>query len=400
MSSKSAVESMTRMETKNMTRRRFLAKVGAASSVAAIAPGAVADLAAKKSQIPLLPNAAELPSGGRPIKLFCCDLNFIAPKGDRVVMTPALPQDWAFLDPQEYFAWHRDFGVNIFFLQGYSYCGYAFYPTRLGPVAPGPGSELFPKLFKLAEKAGLPFSSYFTIGMDLCTSNIRFDWLVPTSRKYVEMGLLAPESPWTDLLCARITEFLRLYPVQWINFDCFNYGKYNSNDFPVQPSKFVKGPFKEIIGREMPEKAEEITPEESLKYKREIMARQFYRIREAVHKGNPETKCNFNVPFYKPAEPMWVDHPMLNECDQLLAESSDDIVEWLLKVRKPHQRVMTTIIGRPDEKGVCDPNTWKKWYEKGCDFFGYAHGTPPDFRPHHSLTAQVEIVRQAYHQMP
>ena len=388
------------MGTASMTRRRFLASVAAASSVALIDPRAVGNLAAKKSQIPLLPNAAELPSGGRPIKLFCCDLNFIAPKGPKIVMTPALPQDWAFLDPDEYFAWHRDFGVNIFFLQGYSYCGYAFYPTRLGPVAPGPGSELFPKLFKLAEKGGLPFSSYFSIGMDLCTSNIRFDWLVPTSRKYVEMGLLAPESPWTDLLCARITEFLRLYPVQWINFDCFNYGKFNCNDFPVQPSKYVKGPFKEIIGREMPEMAEEITPEESLKYKREIMARQFYRIREAVHQGNPETKANFNVPFYKPAEPMWVDHPMLNECDQLLAESSDEIVEWLLKVRKPHQRVMTTIIGRPDEKGVCDANTWKKWYEKGCDFFGYAHGTPPDFRPHHSLTAQVEIVRQAYHQMP
>jgi len=94
---------------------------------------------------------------------------------------------------------------------------------------------------------------------------------------------------------------------------------------------------------------------------------------------------------------MWVDHPMVNECDQLVAESSDDIVDWLLKIRKPHQRVMTTIIGRPNDKGVCDPNTWKKWYEAGCDFFGYAHGTPPDFRPH---PFPQSIVRQAYHQMP
>jgi len=389
----------------NLTRRRFLRKASWVSAVvvatARSATGAVVKAGApKEPQVPLLPNAKDLASGGRPIKIFCCDLNFIAPKGDRVLMTPAMPQDWAFIDPAEYFAWHRDFGVNTFFLQGYSYCGYAFYPTKLGPVAPGPGVDLFPRLFKLADKAGLPFSSYFCIGMDLCMSNIRFDWLVPTSRNFVEMGLLAPESPWTDLLCARITEFLRLYPVDWINFDCFNYGKYNSNDFHVQPSPFVRTPFKEIVGRDMPEKASDITPEESLKYKREIMARQFHRIREAMHRGNPGTKANFNVPFFKPAEPMWVDHPMVNECDQLVAESSDDIVDWLLKIRKPHQRVMTTIIGRPNDKGVCDPNTWKKWYEAGCDFFGYAHGTPPDFRPHPSLNQQVELVRQAYHQMP
>ncbi len=389
----------------DLTRRKFFEKVSLTAAGALVglnsAKGTTPQArGAQGPHVQLLPNAKDLASGGRPIKVFCCDLNFTAPKGPKVIMTPAMPQDWAYINPEEYFAWHRDLGVNTFFLQGYSYCGYAYYPTKLGPLAPGPGSELFPRLFKLAEKAGMPFCSYFSVGMDLVMSNIRFDWLVPTSRKYVEMGLLAPESPWTDLLCARITEFLRRYPVEWINFDCFNYGKYNSSDFAVQPSPFVKGPFKEIIGREIPEKASDITPEESLKYKREIMARQFYRLREAMHKGTPGTKANFNVPFFKPAEPMWVDHPMLNECDQLVAESSNEIVDWLLKIRKPQQRVMTVIVGRPDEKGLYDPASWRKWYEKGCDFFGYAHGTPPDFRPHPSLRAQVEVLRQAYHAMP
>ncbi len=393
------------MLNEHLDRRNFLKKASAVSAgVAATLGGSTGEAAplpaGKKTAIPLLPNASSLPSGGRPIKLFCCDLNFTAQKGPEPSPTPALPQDWAYLDPEEYFAWHRDFGVNIFFLQGYSWCGYAFYPTRLGPIAPGPGGELFPKIFKMARKAGLPFCGYFCIGCDLVVSNIRNEWTVPTSRTRMQQGLLAPESPWTDLLCARITEFLRLYPVEWINFDCFNYGRYNSNLFQVQPSPFVKGPFKEIIGRDMPEKAEEITPEENLKYKREIMARQFHRIQEAMHKGNPETKANFNVPFYKPEEPMWVDHPMLNECDQLVAESSDEVVSWLLKIRKPHQRVMMTIIGRPDKKGLCDPNTWKQWYEAGCDFFGYAHGIAPDFRPHPFLHDQVEVVRHAYAQMP
>jgi hypothetical protein len=393
------------MNDENQTRRKFLKKsswlaVGATATLNS-APGVSAETPIpQKSPVPLLPNAKDLPDGGKPIKLFCCDLNFIAPKGERVVMTAALPQDWAFINPEEYFAWHRDFGVNIFFLQGYSLWGYAYYPSKLGPVAPGPGRDLFPRLFKMAQKAGLPFCGYFCIAMDPCISNSRPNWLVPTTRNYNEVGFLAPESPWTDLLCARITEFLRLYPVEWINFDCFNYGKYDCNDFAVQPSPFVKNPFREIVGRDMPEKAAEISPAESLKYKREIMARQFYRIQEAMHKGNPGTKANFNVPFYRPAEPMWVDHPMVNDCDQLIAESSDAVVDWLLKIRKPKQRVMTTIIGRPDVKGLCDPNTWRIWYEAGCDFFGYAHGTPPDFRPHHSLREQVEIVRQAYRQIP
>jgi hypothetical protein len=38
--------------------------------------------------------------------------------------------------------------------------------------------------------------------------------------------------------------------------------------------------------------------------------------------------------------------------------------------------------------------------EAGCDFFGYAWGTPPDFRPHPAYAAAVDTVRQAFHQMP
>ena len=87
----------------------------------------------------------------------------------------------------------------------------------------------------------------------------------------------------------------------------------------------------------------------------------------------------FNVPYHRAKEELWVDHPMLKGSDGLFAESSDDVVGWLLEVRKPWQRVMTTIIGRGG--GLSDPNTWERWYRRGCDFFGYAWGTPPDFRP-------------------
>jgi hypothetical protein len=395
-----------------MDRRRFLQKaslasLGVAAGQTRLAQATATPRGAREQAAPL-PSPQELPNGGKPIKLFCCDLNWTYFDKPFRYMPPAAPQDWAFINPEEYFAWHKDFGVNIMFCQAYTFGGYAFYPTKLGPVAPGPGRNLFPELFRLSRKAGLPFCSYFCIGADLIMSNMRSNWLVPNSRTFGgdvpyhykdrPHGFFGPESPWTDLLCARVEEFLKLYPVEWINFDWFVYGGLESNGLPVQPAWFARGPFKEIIGRDMPDDAAKITPEESLKYKREVMARQFHRIREAMHKGNPGTKAFFNVPFRKPAEELWVNHPMLNESDMLVAESSDDVVPWLLQVRKPGQRVMTTIIGRLD--GVSNPSTWRRWYQAGCDFFGYAWGTPPDFRPHPSYAQGLEIIRQAYREMP
>lgn len=387
----------------DLNRREFLHKTsfGAAGLVASA--GQLSPAIDKSNRMASPPSAGPdqvkgLLSGGKPIKLFCCDLNWVRVDKPVRETPPASPQDWAFVNPREYFEWHRDFGVNVMFCQAYTFGGYAFYPTKLGPVAPGPGRDLFPELYKLSRKAHMPFHAYFCAGADLIMSNMRNSWVVPTSRNSAYWGFLAPESPWTDLLCSRVEEFLRLYPVEWIVFDWFVYGSLQSNGLPVQPAWFVKAPFKQIIGRDMPEVAARITPEESLKYKREVLARQFYRIREAVHKGNPSTKIYFNVPYRKPAEELWANHPMLNESDMLLAESSDDVVPWLLSICKSHQRVMTTIVGRQD--GVSNPDTWKRWFEAGCDFFGYAWGTPPDFRPHPDYLAGVEVVRKAYREMP
>ena len=43
--------------------------------------------------------------------------------------------------------------------------------------------------------------------------------------------------------------------------------------------------------------------------------------------------------------------------------------------------------------------SWREWDGKGCDFFGYAWGTPPDFRPHPRYAADIQIVRQAFQTM-
>lgn len=330
------------------------------------------------------------------IKCFCCDLNWARYDLPGSEVCPSAPQDWAFVVPAEYFSWHREFGNNVTFCQAYAFGGYAFYPTKLGPVAPGPGSELLPRLLDLSRRAGMPFWSYFCVGADLMVCNVRPGWVIPTSRSSAHHGFLAPESPWTDLLCERIREFLRAYPVDWILFDWFVYGSLKCDGFAVQPAWFARRPFEEITGRPMPGKAEEITPEEHVRYKREVLAWQFRRIRDAVKEESPATKIAFNVPYWRPEEALWDGHPMLNESDGLFAECSrEDVVEWLLRIRRSRQRVITTVIGRT-EKGECDPRSWRKWLERGCDFFGYAWGTPPDFRPHPSYREELDIVRRAF----
>ena len=116
-------------------------------------------------------------------------------------------------------------------------------------------------------------------------------------------------------------------------------------------------------------------------------------------KGTGYVRCKiiFNVPYWRVGEELWQDHPMLAESDGLFAESSNEVVGWLLKVRKPNQMVMTTIIGLGHNR--TDPNMWKKWHARGCDFFGYAWGTPPSFEPLAHYKKKLEITREAYRAM-
>jgi len=332
----------------------------------------------------------------KPTLLLMFDLNWSVHDAPHPFTGPSTPQDWAFIDPREYLDWHLEMGNNAIFLQAYTYGGYAFYPTRLGPVPPGPGRELLPRLYELAQEAGLPFWSYFCVGADVAMSAYRHDWVIPESRRNWWHGFLAPESPWADLFCARVEEFLEQFPVDWILFDWFCYGDLDSS-FHVQPAWFVKQPFREIIGREMPEDSSQITPEESLTYKREVLARFFARIRKTVKETSPATRIAFNPPYWKPADPLWVDHPMVNESDGLLAEySKPETLQWLESARRPEQQIIATPI---NVEGVVDEEVMLEWAEKGHVLNGYIWGTPPQLQPHPSLQPKGEAIRKAFHRI-
>ncbi len=351
-------------------------------------------------------SAAANPAPSRshePMLVFNCDFNWARytkskehPEG---LQRPATPEDWAQVDAREYFKYHVEFGNNVTYCQAWCSYGFALYPSKLGPTGKGKAATLFPDLYRLSREAGLPVWSYISSSSDFYAAQEHPEWLIPGTipKSYGHGGFMGPETPYVDVVCRRIEEFLRQWPVDWLLLDWFTYGPLVPNGGPVQPTEFVKKPFHRIIGRPMPEKAEDITMAENLLYKRTVLAEQFRKLHAAVKGASPKTKVIFNVPYHRPAEELWVDHPMLKESDGLFAESSDDVVGWLLDVRRPDQRVMTTVIGRG--KGLSRPDTWKKWHDRGCDFFGYAHGTPPGFLPVPEFDEDLTATRKAFQQM-
>jgi hypothetical protein len=91
---------------------------------------------------------------------------------------------------------------------------------------------------------------------------------------------------------------------------------------------------------------------------------------------------------------------MVNGSEMLWTESTTkDVMGWVLRIRKPVQRVMVTFYGRPDQPGLCDPTTWRKWYEHRCDFFAYVWGNPPDFHPQPYCHEALKVIRKAFDEM-
>ena len=308
-------------------------------------------------------------------KLFLIDFNFAVYDEDPSLRPPTSASAYADVDAKEVYDYALSLGNNEIFCHAFTINGCATYPSRLGPVSAGKMGNLFPEMYKLCRDNGVPIWSYFSVAQDGHMSHTHPHWLVPGT------DFLAPETPWTDFLCARMEEFLSLYPVDWLNIDAFTYGSFFPDTFEVKPAWFVKEPFLEIIGRPMPERAEDITPEENLLYKREIMARQFYRIHDTVKKISPSTKMCFNVPYWKPDEAIWAGHPMRELSDGLVAESAnEELVDFLLRIKRDDQRLFLTVINCLDHFRF-DPSKWEGLLERGCDIQGYAWGTPPDWRP-------------------
>ena len=334
-------------------------------------------------------------TGGRSdlIKMFIIDFNFVVSDDEPGIRPPSSASDYADIDAQEVYDYAMYLGNNAVFCQSSTINGCALYPSRLGPVSAGNMGRLFPDLYKICRSNGTPVWSYFSVAQDGHMSHTHPHWCIPNT------DFLAPETPWTDFLCGRIEEFLGLFPVEWLIFDAFTYGSFWPDTVEPRLADFMKRPFEDIIGRPLPENAGEITDEEWLRYKREIMARQFYRIRDTVRRVSPDTKISFNVPFWKPAEAIWADHPMLNESDGLLAESAGEaLVEYLLGIKKPDQRLFLTMVNFIDGFKF-NKEKWRKWYELGCDFQGYAWGIPPDWRPAARFKDAVDSFREIFTQL-
>ena len=82
--------------------------------------------------IPAMAAPEARPDGGHPIKLFTCDLNFCKYDAPSPHEETSAPQDWAFIDPDEYFRWHTEFGANIMFCHAFTFGGYGEIHANFG----------------------------------------------------------------------------------------------------------------------------------------------------------------------------------------------------------------------------------------------------------------------------
>jgi len=333
------------------------------------------------------------------LKICDVDFNFVKPSASETRVSMA--HEFVDADPVAVVDWQLELGANFICQHAFTYNGCAWYPTRLGPQVPQASIGFFDKLLERARGAGAVTGAYMNIGMDKFTCAVRPDWLIPGTAKRHHPGFLAPESEWTDLFCCRIEEFLSQYPVDVMLFDWFVYGTIGDALYPVQPAPFVREPFREILDREMPEEARDITEEESLRYQREVLARQFRRIQEAVKSTHPDCKLMFNVPFWKGHDPKWVDHPMVSGSDWLFAECSQaSVLDWLFEVKRPGQRVFTTIISGIDDRMTdadLSRERWKALHARGCDLVGWAFPDPTTGWPGPWYDEDLNFIREVFH---
>ena len=334
------------------------------------------------------------------LKICTVDFNWVKTSAEANARA-SMAHEFVDADPHAVVDWQLQLGANAIFQHAFTFNGCAWYPTRLGPEVPQARSGFFAKLLGRARDAGAAVGAYMNIGMDKFMCAARPEWLVPRTWEHHHPGFLAPESDWTDLLCRRVEEFLRDYPVDVMLFDWFVYGTTVDRIYPVQPAPFVRGPFREIIGREMPEEAEGITEKESLEYQREVLARQFYRIRDAVKGTHADCQIMINVPFWKGGDPKWVDHPMVKESDWLFAECSQtSVLDWLFAVKRPEQRVFTTIISGIDDRMAhadLSRERWKALHARGCDLVGWAFPDPATGWPGPWYDDDLSFIREVFH---
>jgi hypothetical protein len=348
-----------------------------------------------------------LPAGDQ-LRLFTFDLNYAVVDGAGEIVVPSAATDWQAIDPTAYIQRQLDAGANLVSCQGWTYSGYALFESELGPRAIGSAATLMPRAFAVAKHLRVPVVTYINVGSDLAVSATRPHWLVPGSQG-VEIlgdvfpsGFLAPESGWGDLLIERITELLSRFPADWLLLDWFCYGNL-VNDLPISMTSLVHDTYRKLIGGPPSDPSGTLNEHEALRYRRAVLANLFGRIQAAAKAASARTKLVFNVPYFRAADPLWADHPMLLESDALFAESSNaEIVDWLLSVRRNEQRVWTTIHGRPDDHVDAqtiqwtDVSSWRHWSERGCDLVAWTFPKPPRAEAHPKDLCAIGEVAAAY----
>ena len=160
----------------------------------------------------------------------------------------------------------------------------------------------------------MPFMAYMSVNYESGPDGVwkrHPEWVVPGTRIFT-----APESGWTELLCQRIREFLKQFPVEWMAFDGFAYGGLLRLS---RPAGAVCGA---AVSADHRASDAGQGQRDHAGGKPRVQTRgdgpTVSAIRDAIKETSPGTQIGFNVPFWKADDPLWSDHPCSNESEMLL----------------------------------------------------------------------------------
>lgn len=328
------------------------------------------------------------------IKAFSIDLNSDA------LGQPSAPGLFAHVNAEEHVKWCRDLGANAIQTFCVSLNGYAWYRSKVAPVAPGMNGDFLNEQIELAHRQDMEVHGYFCLAGNAwyqChnreeTSSVDRRKAIPLTAKYV------------DYFCRMIEEAVRENDLDGILIDWFE--EIEPIWIPAEKQLFT-----EIMGKAFPEKPlvddrldlkydwfgelsapRYFSEDVILDFRKRATLNAWNRISAVVRKANPACKLWLNVPFHEPEEPMWVDSPILKEVDMMLTERCDTrIADWLDRETggKP---VLVNLGGL----GKYSCSSWEEIIDKGYHLFAFCKADPLTTLPDLERAGNLGQVRSAF----
>ena len=272
------------------------------------------------------------------VKAFCIDFNW-GSGGPNAFAKPGL---WADADPEAHVAWYKALGANVIQTFCVSCNGYAWYKGGVVPPQPGLKHDFLTDVVRLGHAEGMKVMGYFCIG-----ANTRWGQTHPKLSYGTPAHTHIPfTTDYIDYLCEAVADALTRTGCDGFMVDWFFNGPYSPHDAPVKWLPCELQMWTELMHGEFPGK-ENITPQQTLEFKRRAVDRCWTRLRKAAKSANPD--CIIWLSCHDLKHPQLVGSRVFKEADWLMNEAGDmAAIERTRKMVGDHTGLLACVVGWGD----------------------------------------------------